>query len=189
MADGRDYRHHRERKTMDTKTSTTPDWDRIRVEFEAGILPIRGIARREGVSDTSINKKAKSNGWDGSLRKPARPANPMLPGLQTEVQTDRAEVEQTVERARNTFPIDPDDDGFRWIPENEDSPKAERWRSISTAGACLLDSLGHKPRNVERVSIDRSGPPPNAGAGPRSAPPNLPGSNRLPISVPEKMQF
>jgi hypothetical protein len=40
------------------------------------------------------------------------------------------------------------------------------------SGSCLLDSLGHKPRNVERSSIDRSGPPHNARAGPRSAPPN-----------------
>jgi hypothetical protein len=107
---------------MDTATTTTPNWDQIKVDFEEGILPIREIARREGISDTSIHKKARSNGWHASLRKRAGPANPMLPGLQTEVQTDRAEVERPIERSGNTVQasINPDDDGFEWRPENED---------------------------------------------------------------------
>jgi hypothetical protein len=47
---------------------TAPNWEQIKVDFESGVLPIRVIARREAVSDTAIHKKAKSNGWDASLR-------------------------------------------------------------------------------------------------------------------------
>jgi hypothetical protein len=172
MTDGRDHRHHhhhhRRRKTimLDTPTTTAPNWERIKFDFEAGILSIRAIARREGISDTSIHKKAKSN---GSLRKPAGPANPMLPGLQTEVQTDRAEVAQTVERLEKTVQesIDQADDQFNWDPENEEilAPESRalalyinRWGQIvlrQNGGydddVWILINIHDVPRLVERL--------------------------------------
>jgi hypothetical protein len=68
---------------LDTVT-TAPNWPQIKTDYEDGTLSVRQIAAREGVSDTAIHKRAKSEGWNGSLRKPDEPA---LPGLQTEVQT------------------------------------------------------------------------------------------------------
>jgi hypothetical protein len=154
---------------LDTKRTTTPDWDRIKVDYEEGFLPIREIARREGMSDTSIHKKAKSNGWDASLRKPATPANPMLPGLQTEVQTDHAEAEQTFERVGKTVreSIDQGNDQFNWGPENEDilAPESRalalyvnRWGQIvlrQNGGydddVWILINIHDVPRLVERL--------------------------------------
>jgi hypothetical protein len=154
----------------DAMTNTKPDWDRIKVDYEEGNLPIRGIARREGISDTSIHKKAKTNGWDASLRKPAELANPMLPGLQTEVQTDRAEVEQTFEHVGATVQesIDPGDDQFNWSPENEDILVPEsralalyinRWGQIVLRqdggyddDVWILINVHDVPRLVERLA-------------------------------------
>jgi hypothetical protein len=154
---------------LDTKMTTTPDWDQIKVDYEEGFLPIRGIARREGISDTSIHKKAKSNGWDGRLRKPATPANSMLPGLQTEVQTHRAEVEQTFERVGKTVreSVDQGDDQFNWGPENEDilAPESRalalyvnRWGQIVLRqkggyddDVWILINIHDVPRLVERL--------------------------------------
>jgi hypothetical protein len=113
---------------LDTMTTTAPNWDRIKVDYEAGILPIRGIARREGISDTSIHKKAKSSGWDASLRKPAAPANPILPGLQTPAQTSRTPSDTNNDRERTEGDHTPDvyqppyvrypnqDPAFDWDP-------------------------------------------------------------------------
>lgn len=43
------------------------DWEKVEAEFRAGDLSIREIAKRHGISDTAIRKKAK--GWDkGSSR-------------------------------------------------------------------------------------------------------------------------
>jgi hypothetical protein len=93
---------------LDDTTTTAPNWDPIKADFEAGTLAIRAIARREGISDTSIHKKAKSDGWDASLRKQGRPANPTFPGLQTEVQTHHTEVEPAVECTGERFDWDPE---------------------------------------------------------------------------------
>jgi hypothetical protein len=128
--------------------TAAPNWDQIKFDFEAGLLPIRAIARREGISDTSIHKKAKSNGWDASLRKPAAPANPMLPGLQTEVQTDCAGVEQSFERVGKTVheSIDQGDDQFNWGPEN-----VLRQKGGYDDDVWILINIHNVPRLIERL--------------------------------------
>ena len=45
----------------------TPDWERIEVEYCAGVLSVRELATEHGISHTAINKKAKSNGWTRNL--------------------------------------------------------------------------------------------------------------------------
>jgi hypothetical protein len=68
------------------------DWDAIRVAVEDGSLSIREIARRHGVSDTAVRKKAKLEGWQGSQSSSqtaeAPAANPTPPPPQTKPQTD-----------------------------------------------------------------------------------------------------
>lgn len=44
------------------------NWDQIKIDFEAGAIAVREIARREGISDTAIHKRAKSEDWDAGLR-------------------------------------------------------------------------------------------------------------------------
>jgi hypothetical protein len=65
-----------------------PNWDRIKADYEAGIIPIREIARREGISDTAVAKRAKAHGWNVGLRNGANQfATPEQIGLQTGLQT------------------------------------------------------------------------------------------------------
>jgi hypothetical protein len=108
--------------TMLDVTTTKPDWGQIRSDYEAGIIPVRQIAAREGVSDTAIHKRARSEGWNGSLRKPDEP---VLPGLQTTVQTtvqtSPAEVDPIVAAVQRAYATaaHPKDE-FEWDPENLD---------------------------------------------------------------------
>lgn len=45
----------------------TTDWERIELDYRAGILSVREIAEARGVSHTAINKKAKTLGWERDL--------------------------------------------------------------------------------------------------------------------------
>ena len=40
-----------------------PDWERIEIEYRAGVRSVREIAALHGISHTAINKKAKAEGW------------------------------------------------------------------------------------------------------------------------------
>ncbi|MBD9443090.1 hypothetical protein [Pseudomonas sp. PDM04] len=48
-------------------TAKQPDWEAIERAYRAGVLSIRTIAERNGVSDTAIRKKAKALGWARDL--------------------------------------------------------------------------------------------------------------------------
>lgn len=44
-------------------TTKAPDWEAIESAYRAGLLSIRAIADRYGVSDTAIRKRAKAHSW------------------------------------------------------------------------------------------------------------------------------
>ncbi|EPJ8279275.1 hypothetical protein KE017_003889 [Citrobacter freundii] len=44
-----------------------PDWERIEVDYRAGVLSVREIASSQGISHTAINKRAKAEGWERDL--------------------------------------------------------------------------------------------------------------------------
>ena len=47
---------------------TPPDWERIELEFRAGILSLREIASADGnVTEGAIRKRAKRDGWERDL--------------------------------------------------------------------------------------------------------------------------
>jgi hypothetical protein len=101
---------------------TGPNWPQIKSDFEAGVISVREIARREQVSDTAINKRATAEGWDTSLR---RPANLPLTGPQTAPQAKTPtpgpkEVEEIVQRALATAAKPLPADGFDWSAKNPD---------------------------------------------------------------------
>lgn len=53
---------------MTEKTARkAPDWERIEIEYRAGVLSTREIAQAHGISHTAINKRAKADGWDRDL--------------------------------------------------------------------------------------------------------------------------
>ncbi len=40
-----------------------PDWERIEVDYRAGVLSLREIAAANGITHGAINKRAKRDGW------------------------------------------------------------------------------------------------------------------------------
>lgn len=51
-----------------------PDWEAIEREYRAGVLSLREIAKRHGVSHVAIQKRAKKEGWSRDLTKKVREA-------------------------------------------------------------------------------------------------------------------
>lgn len=50
------------------KKAATPDWERIGVQYRAGLLSLREIAGEHGISHVAVQKKAKKEGWERDLR-------------------------------------------------------------------------------------------------------------------------
>lgn len=45
----------------------TPDWERIELDYRAGIKTLRQIADENGITHGAINKRAKRDGWERDL--------------------------------------------------------------------------------------------------------------------------
>lgn len=52
---------------MAQESKTAPDWERIEVDYRAGLLSVREIAKRQGTSHVLIAKRAKREGWERDL--------------------------------------------------------------------------------------------------------------------------
>lgn len=50
----------------------TPDWERIELDYRAGIKSLREIASGSGTSHVAISRRAKKFGWTRSLKKQIR---------------------------------------------------------------------------------------------------------------------
>jgi hypothetical protein len=49
---------------MNTNSGNKPiDWEQIETDFTAGVESVRGLARRHGISEVSIRRRAKKYGW------------------------------------------------------------------------------------------------------------------------------
>jgi hypothetical protein len=114
-----------------TTSTDGPNWLAIKADFEDSEISVREIARRHGVSDSAVHKKAKAEGWNASLR---ATANQVQTGPQTEAQTAvqttpplapgssgdaAAAVEQIIQKHTAPQPK-PEDDEFKWDMENPD---------------------------------------------------------------------
>ena len=47
--------------------SAAPDWERIELDYRAGVKTLRQIADEHGISHGAINKRAKRDGWERDL--------------------------------------------------------------------------------------------------------------------------
>lgn len=45
----------------------SPDWERIELDYRAGIKTLRQIAEEHGISHVAVNKRAKRDGWSRDL--------------------------------------------------------------------------------------------------------------------------
>ncbi len=70
------------------------DWEAIEREYRAGMLSLREIGRRHGVTEGAIRKKAKAEGWERPLadkvRAAVREKLVRIDGTQSGTQTPRA---------------------------------------------------------------------------------------------------
>ena len=48
-------------------TDKAPDWERIELDYRAGIKSLREIAAEHGITHGAINKRAKRDGWERDL--------------------------------------------------------------------------------------------------------------------------
>lgn len=50
-----------------TDKKPMPDWERIELDYRAGVKTLRQIAEEHGISHVAINKRAKRDGWSRDL--------------------------------------------------------------------------------------------------------------------------
>lgn len=81
--------------------SKQPDWEKIELDYRAGIKSLRQIASEQSLSDTAIRKKAKKEEWTRDLSKKIQSKAEELvrrEAVRTEVRTNSTITEkQTVE--------------------------------------------------------------------------------------------
>ena len=77
---------------MTVSEKRTIDWERIEVQYRAGLLSTREIAAQHRVSHTAINKRAKTEGWDRDLSARIR--------ARAEAVVSKAEVSAEVSNAK-----------------------------------------------------------------------------------------
>jgi hypothetical protein len=77
-----------------------PDWAQIKIDFEAGDVSVREVARRHGISDTAIHKRAKAENWKGLRQPQTESANHDAPPLQTDLQTKSVTPEDYARHTR-----------------------------------------------------------------------------------------
>lgn len=51
----------------DSAAKRAPDWERIELDYRAGILSLRELAAPHGITEGAIRKRAKTQGWDRDL--------------------------------------------------------------------------------------------------------------------------
>ena len=53
--------------TSNAASSVAPDWERIELDYRAGVKTLRQIADEQGITHGAINKRAKRDGWERDL--------------------------------------------------------------------------------------------------------------------------
>lgn len=79
------------------------DWEKVEVEYRAGSLSVKEIARANHVTDTAIHKRAKAHGWTRKLadkvRETVREKLVRADGLRDGLRPQRASDKEIIEAA------------------------------------------------------------------------------------------
>lgn len=76
------------------------DWERIELDYRAGILSVREISEARGVSHTAINKKAKLIGWERDLKAKIKAK---ADALVSKAEVSKVVSKEKVETEKNTI--------------------------------------------------------------------------------------
>jgi len=82
---------------LSVSPKTAPDWERIEFDYRAGIMTLREIAEKHGLTHGAINKRAKRDGWARDLTAKIRAKAEALVSKATvsdEVSKSRADTEK-----------------------------------------------------------------------------------------------
>ncbi|GAA6119608.1 hypothetical protein [Acidovorax sp. FG27] len=86
-------------KQARTAEKPAADWERIALDYRAGIKPLRQIAEEHGITHGAINKRAKRDGWERDLSEKIHAKADALvskAAVSSEVSTDTRIREQAV---------------------------------------------------------------------------------------------
>ena len=91
-------------------TRNNADWESVRVDYCAGQMSIREIARKHDVAESYVRRKAKENGWERDLtekvservRSKLVRTNERATNAHDEVRTNRRTDEEIIEAAAET---------------------------------------------------------------------------------------
>jgi hypothetical protein len=117
-----------------------PDWDRIEIDYRAGIKTLREIADEHGITHGAINKRAKRDGWVRDLAEKIR--------AKAKEKVSKSEVSKEVSSERlaterEIIEVESEVQARIEIAHRRDITKA---RSLAMS---LLDELGHQVANPE----------------------------------------
>lgn len=90
---------------MNSEEKKVIDWERIEVDFRAGVMSLREIADRYGITHGAINKRAKRDGWERDLNAKIKAKAAILVSKQavsSEVSTKTLVTEKEVVEANAT---------------------------------------------------------------------------------------
>lgn len=63
---------------MSQAPKKSPDWDRIEVDYRAGMKTLREIADEHNITEGAIRKRAKRDGWERDLAAKVRAKAPAV---------------------------------------------------------------------------------------------------------------
>ena len=82
--------------TSKAASSVAPDWERIELDYRAGVKTLRQIAGEHGITHAAIAKRAKAQGWerDLSLKIQAKADQRVTKAMVTKVVTTETKVSE-----------------------------------------------------------------------------------------------
>ncbi len=75
-----------------TAAAKAPDWERIELDYRAGVKTLRAIAEEHGITHGAVNKRAKARGWARDLATKIK--------AEAEARVSKAAVSKEVSTAR-----------------------------------------------------------------------------------------
>ncbi len=147
--------------TSESNRKPAPDWERIEVEYRAGVRSLREIAAEHGISHGAINKRAKRDGWERDLSAKIQAKADALVSkaeVSKQVSTETAATERDVIEANAAAIVQVRMTHRKDIARSRSivmAMMAELEASCGAENAELLSSLGEMMRSPDEYGHDK----------------------------------
>ena len=162
---GKQPAHHKTNTTpaADTKAAgvSTPDWERIELDYRAGIKTLRQIAGEHGISEGAIRKRAKRDDWTRDLSERIQDKAEQLvrkEAVRSSVRAESTVSERVLVEANARAIADVQLAQRKLIQRKQaivESLMQELEAQVGPENAALLDELGEIMRNPDDNSQDK----------------------------------